>query len=441
MTPGEPAPAATATRPVADPRGSAVVALVRDQLAPLVDRFRAVQADDGSVTSGPVTSGSWTPSRPGEPERLLARIEQAGARVLAVLGQEGLRDALAADLADWRSAGLDSRPMFDRVRDTLEPAADGGLGFFLGPVLTTNGPDPVGHRLECFLTLREEPVECARVAERYRHPKNSCQSTRLLAGSAGLRTGSCIVFFPENVPGRTPVEQQRWASFFFNKFQPIYRLQTVPAARALLDGRGTGRADGWRSVDLAPADCYRARCVWGYLHDYFHHQGPRPFDQHMKVKLNWFVGLLEEIKVDAQTALACAGGGVPFGPEQVEFILLERMFRYPLHPAATRNFDAGTGVLLFSWLRAEGALRPAGDRFHLDWTRAVPALEHLVAEIEAIEVAAGDDSDYKRHATAFVRRFLPPGEPGRRYAMTPEQRRLAGSGRPGGVLDLSELPY
>ncbi|MBC3992094.1 hypothetical protein H8N00_25080 [Streptomyces sp. AC563] len=378
-------------------------------LIPRVDAFRARQRDDGTIAA------------PGERDaRALRELTAQAASWFAGHGREHQADALRADVADWLAAGLDTPPHFARSRDALVAPADGDWAAFLAPTRTTNSVPPVGQRMEFFLIRREEPRALETVAARYPHPKNTSQATALLAGSAGFARGNCIVFFPENVATHDRVTAQAYAVFTFSKFRRIHETYALPAAEAVLTPDSVPRA----SSGLRPETCYQARSLWGYLHDYFHHQGAWPLDQHLAVKMNWFVGLLEELKVDCQTALACAGGGVPYADEQIAMIVLERMFRYPLADDAVRNFDAGTGVLLFSWLRATGALTDRGERLHLDRRRLLPALAELVSDITRLEASVATPAAYRAAARAFVRRFLPAGEAGDRYRFTADQHIL-----------------
>lgn len=149
--------------------------------------------------------------------------------------------------------------------------------------------------------------------------------------------------------------------------------------------------------------------------------------------MNWFVGLLEETKVDARTVLACADGGVPFAQEQIDMILLERVFRYPLADDATRNFDSGTGVFLYSWLREHGALTgspEAGGLLRLDRDKALDALRQYVATVEELEERVTTDDEYRAAAKALVRTYLPEGEAKQRYRFTEDQRVLLRARRP-----------
>ncbi|MER5888203.1 DUF6421 family protein [Streptomyces sp. NPDC001941] len=392
-------------------------------LIPAVNRFRTRQADDGTI------------AEPTAQDRaLLTAIRD---EATAWYGRGGLghqADALAADVDDWISEGLDSAPHFARSRDALTAPDDGAPVFFLAPAQSTNSVPPVGKRLDCFFALRKEPDALPRLAETYPHPKNNCQSLVLIAGSDGFTHGNCIVFFPENVAARDKVVDQAYAMFFYNKMRKIHETYALPGAEAVLTAESVPRA----SSGLDPEVCFEARAIWGYLHDSMHYQGRWPFDQHISLKMNWFVGLLEEIKVDAKTVLACAGGGVPFAREQIDMILLERVFRYPQADDATRNFDSGTGVFLYSWLREHGALTGTpenGGLLHLDRDKALDALRAFVATVEELEERVTTDAEYKAAAKALVRAHLPEGEPKQRYRFTEDQSVLLRAKQP-----LADLP-
>lgn len=399
---------ATATAPLS----AALRAEARElagSLIPKVNRFRLRQADNGTVTSPRTADGE-----------LLAEIRDEATAWYVRNGRPGQAAALAADVDGWLSEGLDSAPDFARSRDALTPPADGGHVFFLAPAQTTNSVPPVGKRLDCFLALRKEPDALPQLATSFPHPKNNCQSLVLVAGSHGFAHGNCLVFFPENVAAHDKVKDQPYAMFFFSKMRKIHETYALPGAEAVLTPGSVPRA----SSGLAPEVCYEARSIWGYLHDSMHYQGRWPFDQHITLKMNWFVGLLEETKVDAKTVLACADGGVPLAREQIAMILLERVFRYPQADDATRNFDSGTGVFLYSWLRRHQALTesPEADGLlRLDWDKTLDALRAYVTTVEQLEDRVRTDDEYRAAAKELVRAYLPPGEAKQRFGFTEDQ--------------------
>lgn len=376
-------------------------------LADLVSRFQQVQRGDGSIAA-PNTALA---------QDLLKRIQvQAHPHFIATQGRD-LSEAFHSDVSRWLGRGLNTSPLFDQVRATLRAPAPGERVFVVAPVVTANGPAPRGAFLEFFMAQRSEPSTCIELAKRLPHPKNRCQSLQLAAASRGFARGNCIVFFPENTPASQALAAQPYAMFFFSKFRSIYHHQTLNLARQCFGaGDAFFGAPEWLSARLDESDCYSARCIWGYLHDYFHHQGPKPFDAHIALKCNWFAGLLEELKVDCQSALACLDTDVSFGREIFEFILLERLLRYPCQPDATSNFDAGSGVLLRSWLLRDGALVHDADRLRVDLPRLRGSLRSLVQHILDIDGTA-DDLTHKQRSQAFVREFLPEGVGVERFAM------------------------
>lgn len=407
------------------------VAIAAERASAEIDAFRALQDESGAVV-GNLEAATL----------LLDSILDSVTQACNGLGQEHFARALAADIANWKTTGIDRAPKFDRTRDAYVPPASGGPTLFAGPVLATNGPAPRGYFFELFLAWREEPHECDIISQKWPHPKNKCQSTRLITSSHGFSRGNCIVFFPENIAASTALTGQQYALFFFNKFHLIYNAQTMPEVKRLLDLNGsTSMKESWASAELNEASCYNARCVWGYLHDYFHHAGPRPFDEQLHVKLNWFAGLLEEIKVDAQTALLCMEGDVPYGEAVLEFILFERMFRYPQQPDASRNFDSATGVLLYEWLRGCEAITstPSGS-LTIDRPKLSAGLESLVREVLALE-SDPNDTRYKSRAKDFVRRFLPESEVGARFSTPRRFNEEVGIAPRDELLDFSSLGY
>lgn len=397
--------------PISD-RLRATAEALEATLIPRVNRFRERQEDDGSVA---------TPT--SADVELLTEIKDEAHAWYHDHGLDEQAQALVLDVEAWIGLGLDHQPDFARSRDALRPPADGAPVFFLAPLRSTNSAPPAGKRLDCFLALRREPVALPELNETHPHPKNNCQSLVLLTGSAGFTYGNCLVFFPENVAAHDKVKEQAYAMFFFNKMRKIHETYAVPGAAAVLTAGSLPRA----SASLNPDVCYEARAIWGYLHDRMHFQGAWPLDQNISLKMNWFVGLLEEIKVDAKTILTCSDSQIPHAHEQIDMILLERVFRYPLADDATANFDSGTGVLLYSWLREHGALTGSpdgGQLLHLDRDRTIEALRAYVHTVERLEETVTTEEEYKHAAKRFVRAYLPPGEPGARYRFTEDQLTL-----------------
>lgn len=267
--------------------------------------------------------------------------------------------------------------------------------------------------MECFLALREEPNSAAYQAlyQMYPHPKNICQSSHLLSGSTGLVTGNNIVFFPENILAQKPLTRQNYAIFFFNKFHDIFNKITIPKVNWVTDGLNIQNP----TVNDPRAN-YLVRCVWGYLHDYFHHQGIRPYDENLTIKTRWFTGLIEEIKVDLEVFLACHENDFVDGKVVEEFVLLDRSFRYPCEPDWNRNFDSGTGLLLLSLLEQSGGLIITNDgSIQIKMSMLPDIARDFIKTACALE--ALPDDKYLISAKNLVRQYLPEDPNGARIGL------------------------
>ncbi|MFF5970499.1 hypothetical protein ACFY7C_03130 [Streptomyces sp. NPDC012769] len=117
-------------------------AVLTDSLIPLVNRFRARQSDDGTL------------SAPDPSDRaLLLRIREEGAAWYRRHALDGQAAALEADIDGWLAAGLDSRPDFGRSRDALPEPVAGETVFLLACGHAQHGTPPGDGRLDCFFAL------------------------------------------------------------------------------------------------------------------------------------------------------------------------------------------------------------------------------------------------------------------------------------------------
>lgn len=306
---------------------------------------------------------------------------------------------------------------FDNSVRALKNVENLSKFFFWGPLRLANGLRQ-GWKFETFLSIREEPMEKEFdiMYRTYSHPKNICQSSKLLLGSKGIELGNNIVFFPENVKSNIKFKKQSCAVFFFDKFYDIYNTITLP----LIDKIGLGNlASSSRNIDRNVT--YNARCVWGYLHDYYHHQGALPFDEHIQLKTNWYVGVLEEIKVDVQTLLALSMDvTLPYRNIVFEFVLLDRVFRYTQEVNIYRNFDSATSIFIIQYLLNYDVILIKDGKLELNLSKMIDQLKVLVKEIEEIEGQFANDEDaFKRQCKKYFFKTLEmPKIPNDYYAIS-----------------------
>lgn len=385
-------------------------ARIREKIVPLVDEFRLRQTGIGSIVD------------PTDHDvRLLADIRNAVAEAYRDLGRDDQADAFSADVDDWLSRGLDAKPYFDRSRDAFRRVGNGESALFVGVTRATNSTTPSGLRLELFLVQHHQSQLLAAVEEKYPHQNDVHMDVILLTGSEGFALGNCLVFFPESVASHNKIERQHYAVFFFSKFYDIHGTIAAENASLLLAPDQELNS----STRLDPYLSYQVRSLWGYLHDRAHFTGAWSMADNAVLKMHWYIGVLEEIKVDVKLILMARDGDVPYIDELFAMIVLERIFRYPLEPRPERNFDAGTGYFLFSYLLEKEALRLEDGLIAIDQERAIDVLESLVAEIEALENRSTTPDEYRANATQMVRRYLTESEdPKDKFALNQEQRLL-----------------
>lgn len=375
---------------------------LEDKAVPLVHQLQDYQRADGSI----------------EP-----RHREAAAQALSALrdelcdsalfGESSL-EALDYDLGEWRRAGLDSPPRFDVSRDLIEGPADKELALFAGPAFMPNS-DTRSPLFQFLLVMRDEPQSLASVRENYPHPESACQMIRVLTGSRHAKDGQCVVLFPENILASTKVTRQKFAWFFMNKHIPTYEW-TLAQIRERCGDSLFAEGEPLASPKLDADGIYDTRCCWAHLHEHHHQVGPRPLAHNLALKTQWHTGTLEELKVDCQSLQACLRDtAMPYRLEVIEFVLFDRLFRYPTAVDALSNSDAAAGVILGTWLLRHGALKVSDGRAQLvsraDTVRAVDA---LVSEILALEEL--DEATYTKEAERFALSVLdPPARVGEQY--------------------------
>lgn len=379
-------------------------------LVPLVNQFRNRQNEKGRIE---------TPTQ--DDVTLLEEIVMQSRVIAAQMNGDAFYNAFKEDVDDWISRSLSSPPLFDRTRDAFHKVENGGLVFFIGVTRAANGASGPGLRLETFIGQRHQPGLVTVAAKAFPHPHDVLMEIVLLGGSGGFVEGNCIVFFPENVAAITKVDKQQYAVFFFNKFKTIHEQIAYKNAQMLLDDKHALQ----HSVGLDQYRCYEIRSLWGYLHDRAHFTGTWPIGENTEVKMNWYVGVIEELKVDAKAILMAHYGDIPYLDELFSMVLLERLFRYPLEPNPRRNFDSGTGMFLFSYLLSKNAITQRGTQFDLNRDRITGAFKELVAEVEDLENASPEAEDYIANATKLVGRYLPPPEKkGEKFTFSEAHRML-----------------
>jgi hypothetical protein len=396
------------------------VAHLDGRVVPLVHELQRYQHADGSI---------------------LPRHRAAAGTALSVLREQlhgsalfpgRSRAAFDHDLAAWRAADLESSPRFDASRDAIEGPEDKELALYAGPAFMPNSGS-VAPLFQLVLIMRDEPESLSEVRDRYPHMDSACQSTRVLTGSLQAREGLCVVLFPENIPAATAVTRQKFAWFFMNKHIPVYQW-TLDRIRRRCGDSLFAEGDPLASPRLDDEGMYDTRCCWAHLHEHHHQVGPRPLASNLALKTQRYTGLLEELKVDCQSMQACQrDAALPYRLEVLEFVLFDRLFRYPCAADALSNDDAGAGILLGTWLLRHGVLTGRDGRVQLaSRAETVRAVDALVSEILALEEL--DEAQYLKSAENFTLSVLdPPQRAGEMYAKPADWLSSVFAGPPAGA--------
>lgn len=363
-----------------------------DVLVSLVNEIREVQDLDGSIKDE-VFRGRTLVSR------LMNAIDQwrleLGGRHDVIL------KSILADLRSWMASGIEHKPRFDTALSGFRVPKDGESVIFIAPMRATNGPLPDGCKLELINGTRCETSFLAGASKYTNGYVAPFQCIKLGKASHGFSSGNCIVLFPESVSTSRRIDKQNFALFFFSKFYEIYNNQTLPEVDRLFGGDANLIFGGAQSRGMSEESVYDARCLWGYYHDYAHHSGPRPLNNNLYIKMNWYAGLLEEVKCDLKVVSLVVKHKPDFWRQIVEFVLFERLFRYPMGSRSNLTFDAGTGVLLFEILFEERALVRRRDGFlSFDEGKLFSVISSVVDRIERLEFL--NDEDYIREARSYV---------------------------------------
>jgi len=332
---------------------------------------------------------------------------------------------IAADITQWIEKGIDQQPDFKLTAEHLVDNYENlDHILFVGPYRLANSGGHRGFRFEFFFADVDKGEFLKPYKMRFPHPCDKTLSLRLLSGSDALFLGNNVVFFPEGIDPNYKNGYQNFAIFFFDKFRRIYLETTINRVEKILgESNQMFPLETWCSKQMTTEDMYNARCLWGYIHDLFHFKGPRPFGKDIGIKTKWELGLLEEIKVDCQTFLFMhQNNDIQFSQEIMEFILFERIFRYPAEADAENNFDAGTGVFLFNWLNNKSVIEFKGNHYSLH-------TEHLFTEMQSLidmilEMEELPDEDYKVAGIELVFSNLLQSST-KRFTINPEYLRFS----------------
>lgn len=268
------------------------------------------------------------------------------------------------------------------------------LGFFRAPYNEALGLDAFAY---------ERVLPDPHLAGRYPSAAVRAVSTRF--ATAGFRAPLCVALFPENFIAGEAIVEGDAVFYFMDRFVERFWRVTSPVLHRL---SSPDTLAGLKSI--SPAEVLVAAATWVHLHEHFHRRGFLPLPDYLHVKKTRSAAGLEEVRVDVLTVIAClqeAARGYPRARTVADFVLAERLFRYPFQGTPQANYDARGVQVLFSFLERRGILEVRGEQLHLHMADIVPALKEFVIAINHLEqlIRAADSGAALERRQQFIQRL------------------------------------
>ncbi|MGL4819992.1 MAG: hypothetical protein ACRC5C_08435 [Bacilli bacterium] len=370
----------------------------RALVVPRVERIAELQDASGRVLSAH-----------DEAERLLGELVVLLPAFFEMVGLTEMAVACVHDIADWIDRGVHEMPTFDETAAAFSAEYD-GWGIFFGPVRLANGQ----YRLEAYMGTEAYPTMLREIEARIPICGKRFHSMRTIVGTKGFRSVACLAFSIADLQVSHDVEVQHAPIFFFHKFQSIYQLETIARVRTVFP------ACALKSAFVPDEQMFEVAVLSHYLREHFSSVGVRTSGERKRDLHNFYVQLLELLRVECHTILMANEVHLPHFEVMTECILFDRLLRYPAMKDALRNVESAAGYFLFSWLvRSGGAIARGDDYATIDMQICLNDLERLVYEIETLELIY-EEEEYLDAIADFVHAYLPEGGEGDFYLLPSE---------------------
>lgn len=220
----------------------------------------------------------------------------------------------------------------------------------------------------------------------------------------GFRNPLAVAVFGENFI-QADLQAYHKAYYFIDKFVDRFRNHTRPAIEA-----------SWSPTafpDLVNAGddlLMQASAIWVHMHEHHHRVGFLPIPQHLDAKSTRNGAGAEELRVDILSILALSRleSTDPVLRASIQYILAERLIRYPLQAPPKDNYDARSSVALFHYLSRHGVVASRGGKFYFEggYERLTQALRSIAVKLTAIEYRLSQSPELDRRK---ILSFVLPG--------------------------------
>ncbi|AEF47387.1 hypothetical protein SerAS12_4294 [Serratia sp. AS12] len=199
----------------------------------------------------------------------------------------------------------------------------------------------------------------------------------------GFLNPLAVAVFAENYRD-AEVKEHHQAYYLIDKFVARFKGYTRKAIDAFWSP--TAFAD---IIDADDPLLINASAIWVHLHEHYHRRGYLPLPEHLKAKSSRNGAGAEELRVDILTLLTLLRLSSPVAELRAatQYILAERLIRYPLQASAQDNYDARSSVALFQYLQRHGIIASNGGKFYFrgGYAALEQALQSIAVKMAALE--------------------------------------------------------
>jgi Family of unknown function (DUF6421) len=243
--------------------------------------------------------------------------------------------------------------------------------------------------------LKIEPIELPLdIPSKY---PSTAQTVRLVEYTDGFSAPRAVALFPENFVSSTEPKKDDQVYYFINKFAARFDDVTLKVLKSNNIAKNT-----FPNVKKASKkEIEEIAAIWVHLHEFYHGQGDLALPEHLEYKSNRSVAGLEETRVDIKTIIeANTKLKAKLGSKKValitEFILAERLLRYPLQKSPQSDYDSRSSTMLLNLLIEHGVAKinildknnPDNLQLEIDHKKLLPALMTISKTIDEKENVA-----------------------------------------------------
>ncbi|MBU8772102.1 DUF6421 family protein [Cytobacillus oceanisediminis] len=284
-------------------------------------------------------------------------------------------NAVIVDLRKWIEKGLDTVPDFSSSFNKYSQETNKSFGLILFPIydLTYLTKDIF---LEVCVYYRNEPPIIDYLRENMDH--KVFQGTELLMATDGITHNNVFTLFPENIAIEKLKDQKKFAFFFISNYLKIFKNITKPLGSFAV-------STPLNIFNATDEEVYNSRCVFSFVHDFYHYKGILPFNEFYSDKTTLFGSAFEEIRVEAQTYLKLISFNNNMTKMASELLLLERVYRYAYTNNPGESFDTLTNYYFFKFFLKSGAITLDQMSISFDFDKVKSSFVSIVSELDQLE--------------------------------------------------------